>query len=428
MRVLHWFFIATVLISLLVVLLPVSDAKAGEVVTFNNYIAPQPQARGKEVLYDTPASSSNPMLTSAHASSMLRMNMKSYGNHDELSYSDTLGNVPYDQRILAIKPEIVIDNPPHGLYGEMENPKYTASWLLHDISGYHAAGIKIIGYISGGYEGKGGDDHYAPNWYSLSTNKMLITNMATIDHVDGVFIDECSDYPNAASKSYLTDLSNLAHSYGLIVWMNVGVDDFDEWYFTVADFMQSSEAWVGQDLTSVQQRYGSRIGVTGFNSSYTAQDAYRLTIDAWNKGIAYCYINTAEYTSIAPWFEEYAQMLREAPGGEVGGGCFIATAAYGSYLDSHVQVLRAFRDRYLLTNSIGSWLVSTYYELSPPLAQFLENHPAFKPVVRVGLLPAVAISTLAVSTPSAEKMAILGSLVMIGTWAALWFRKRAGLG
>jgi hypothetical protein len=242
---------------------------------------------------------------------MLRMNMKSYGNH----------NPTYDARILAIKPEYVIDNPPHGLYGEIEEEQYpgegyTASWLLQNVAGYQAAGIKVIGYITGGYEGSGGDDGYASKWYSLEMNKKLVTNMATIDHVNGVFIDECSDFPNAASKSYLQQLSDLAHSYGLIVWMNVGVDNFDPWFFTsgVADFMQSSEAWRGQSLTPVQQQWGSRIGVTGFKSTYTAQDAYNLTIDAWCKGLAYCYINTVEYTKIAPWFEEYAQMLRNWDG------------------------------------------------------------------------------------------------------------------
>jgi len=32
-------------------------------------------------------------------------------------------------------------------------------------------------------------------------------------------------------------------------------------------------------------------------------------------------------------------------------GCLIATAAYGSDFDRHVQVLRRFRDEQLLTNS-----------------------------------------------------------------------------
>ena len=116
-------------------------------------------------------------------------------------------------------------------------------------------------------------------------------------------------------KEYLAQLrAAMAHSYGLIVWGNVGVDNFDEWFFTQGgfDFMQSSESWRGQSLSPVQQKWGSRIGVTGYNKGYTAQQAYDLTVNAWSKGIRYCYINTVEYTSIASWFEAYVDMLRAA--------------------------------------------------------------------------------------------------------------------
>ena len=40
-------------------------------------------------------------------------------------------------------------------------------------------------------------------------------------------------------------------------------------------------------------------------------------------------------------------------GGGGGGGCFIATAANGSRMEPHVKILRDFRDRFLLLNSMG---------------------------------------------------------------------------
>ena len=103
---------------------------------------------------------------------------------------------------------------------------------------------------------------------------------------------------------------------------------------------------------------------------------------------------------------------------------FIATAAYGSYLDSHVETLRDFRDQYLVTNPVGSGLISLYYKLSPPLAEFIDDHPALKPIVRAALMPAVAMSAVAVSTTLAEKLAIVGVILLVSAWVVVWGRHR----
>jgi hypothetical protein len=63
-----------------------------------------------------------------------------------------------------------------------------------------------------------------------------------------------------------------------------------------------------------------------------------------------------------------------------------------------IEILREFRDEYLLTSLVGQALVGLYYKVSPPIAEFITEHPSLKPVVKAELLPAAAISTIVVNT------------------------------
>jgi hypothetical protein len=65
--------------------------------------------------------------------------------------------------------------------------------------------------------------------------------------------------------------------------------------------------------------------------------------------------------------------------------CFIATAAFGNHRE--VEVLRQFRDEYLLTNKVSRAFVRFYYRYSPPVANFIRERESLKAVVRIMLLP-----------------------------------------
>lgn len=79
------------------------------------------------------------------------------------------------------------------------------------------------------------------------------------------------------------------------------------------------------------------------------------------------------------------------------GGCFIATAAFGSPLEKNVGILRAFRDTYLMKSAPGRKFVEFYYKASPPLADFIARHESARALVRLMLAPAVIFSSAAIN-------------------------------
>lgn len=76
------------------------------------------------------------------------------------------------------------------------------------------------------------------------------------------------------------------------------------------------------------------------------------------------------------------------------GGCFIATAAFGSPMAGQVAILRQFRDRYLLSNDPGRIFVAWYYRHGPAAAHYISDKPLAKAAVRVTLYPLIGFSLL----------------------------------
>jgi uncharacterized repeat protein (TIGR01451 family) len=107
-------------------------------------------------------------------------------------------------------------------------------------------------------------------------------------------------------------------------------------------------------------------------------------------------------------------------GWRVSGSCFIATAAFGSPLEPHVQALREFRDRHLRRSSLGRAFIRLYERYSPPAAAVIARHQSLRLAARAALTPVV----LAVEYPRrALGLAVLVALA--GAGAFVLRRRRA---
>ena len=131
-------------------------------------------------------------------------------------------------------------------------------------------------------------------------------------------------------------------------------------------------ASVGKDVT----RYTD----TGLALSTSYYYRVRAYSDATGNS---AYSNEADATTLS------ADPPPASSGG--GGGCFIATAAYGSYLAPEVEVLKRFRDDHLLTNPAGKKLVVLYYRYSPPLAGLIRESEVLRAAARTLLTPVILL-------------------------------------
>ena len=87
-----------------------------------------------------------------------------------------------------------------------------------------------------------------------------------------------------------------------------------------------------------------------------------------------------------------------------GGGCLIATAAYGTELAPQIQFLREIRDNTVMSTASGTAFMTgfnqLYYSFSPTIADMERQNPMFQEAVRAFITPMV--STLSIMTLAEE--------------------------
>jgi len=92
-----------------------------------------------------------------------------------------------------------------------------------------------------------------------------------------------------------------------------------------------------------------------------------------------------------------------------GGGCLIATAAYGSEMAPQVQLLREIRDNQLMNTESGTAFMITfneaYYSFSPYIADMERENPYFKEAIKLAITP--MISTLSLMENANSELEVL---------------------
>lgn len=114
--------------------------------------------------------------------------------------------------------------------------------------------------------------------------------------------------------------------------------------------------------------------------------------------------------------DEIWEEVKKAP-------CFIATAAFGSPMHPYVITLQDFRDRYLMPNRAGRKLVNLYYKYSPYIAELITNHKSLRTVIRIWLMPFVAVGYSMVHF-GPLKTTIMLVLTTMPPFFFVWFYRR----
>jgi len=103
-----------------------------------------------------------------------------------------------------------------------------------------------------------------------------------------------------------------------------------------------------------------------------------------------------------------------------GGGCLIATAAYGSELAPQVQQLRELRDNSLLQTESGTSFMESfndfYYSFSPIIADYERENPVFREMVKIAITPMISSLSILNYVDMDSEVEVLGygiSLILL---------------
>jgi photosystem II stability/assembly factor-like uncharacterized protein len=276
-------------------------------------------------------------------------------------------------------------------------PGYPTAWNAVTDLEFHRQDSNVV-YASTLYRGVYISPNQAGDWLNIGTPEydvLAISTSSLYAAAQGGLL-QCTGTGVIAGK--VTDALSQAGIHGATVFNDFGVNTIS----VNGEYIMVSPCGIWA-LTAIADGYANKT--------------------VWNVTVYGGDVNWTDI-SMERGLSDKPPIFDDGNGGNGGGSdyeCFVATAAYGSGMAEQVQMLRAFRDDYLMPHAFGRKLVNFYYATGKPIAVYIESHPWLKAPVRIILYPVVGLAWLLLSTTAFAKGVIVVCL-LIGCVGVIRFR------
>ncbi len=193
-------------------------------------------------------------------------------------------------------------------------------------------------------------------------------NVEKADENESVIKEISGDIIMMACSNYV--YNQRKNGYGIVTW----TDKME----TVTLF-NNLHAEFGESLTNIIDKYEDK-SKTGYLYELIAKH-YKFMIDNGSLANKQIWLDRLKNTHVK-WHEidpaHEIPYIETKPANNSSGGCYVATAVYGSYDCPQVWTLRRYRDYSLAESWYGRAFIKTYYAISPTLVKWFGDTKWFK--------------------------------------------------
>jgi len=330
----------------------------------------------------------------------------SYNNIIKVSYSESGGLVQtfdiYDMSGISDEEIMYIDKSDNVYYYDEDSLYISSLYNTEAPEQISVEGLNIV-KVHGEYMYLATDSEVRivdiSDKEDIDNTKILST--INMQNIKSIHVDNASNrlFVGSDNKLIVYNISD-KERVELLSEFNIGFNDNDLWYegtptsiYMLEDKLYTTVEGVGILVFDIDQFNSLSIIVKALNLGENLSKVYTFHGEAVNYVVddeLKVYFLSAEVLDADSGYT--TSIVNESSisdGSGVVEGCFIATAAYGTYFEDEVKVLRDFRDEYLKTNSLGRMFVETYYYISPPIAKVISDSEILKSMIRVVLTPIV---------------------------------------